>query len=39
MCDASRNDSFAYMCVSLSTIRDNADGVTDSIKSGTKVLV
>ena len=35
--DVGRNVSFAY--ISVSTIRNNADGVTESTKSGTKVLV
>jgi len=35
--DVCRNVSFSY--ISVSTIRDNADGVTESTKSGTKVLV
>jgi len=35
--DVCRNVSFTY--ISLSTIRDNADRVTESTKSGTKVFV
>ena len=35
--DVCRNVSFPY--ISVSTVRDNTDGVTESTKSGTKVLV